>query len=143
MNHSFELIPVFKAKVQIGEAQLVGEVHGYQRRIVPVLGGTLIGDTLEGEILPGGSDWQQIYDNQVRIETRYTIKTTDGHLIYMVNKGIRVLKEQQGNQTQSYMRTHTFFEAAPGPYQWLNESIFISCAQKTEEGIEHQFYQLT
>lgn len=143
MNSKPELIPVFEAKVKIGEAQLVGSVYGYQRRIVPVLGGEVFGENIRGEILEGGSDWQQIHDNQVRIETRYTIKTSDGYLIYMVNRGIRVTKQNQDNNLETYMRTHTFFEVEKGPYQWLNETLFISTAQKTNQGILHQFYQLT
>ena len=143
MNIKPKLIPVFEAKVKIGEAQLVGSVHGYQRRIVPVLGGEIFGKNIHGEILEGGSDWQQIYNNQVRIETRYTIKTSDGYFIYMVNRGIRVIKQNQDGEPETYMRTHSFFEVEQGPYQWLNESLFISTAQKTDQGILHQFYQLT
>jgi len=143
MNSKPELIPVFEAKVKIGEAQSVGSVYGYQRRIVPVLGGEVFGENIRGEILEGGSDWQQIHDNQVRIETRYTIKTSDGYLIYMVNRGIRVIKQNQAMEPETYMRTHTFFEVEKGPYQWLNESVFVSTAKKTDQGIQHQFYQLT
>ena len=143
MNLKPELIPVFEAKVKIGEAQLVGSVHGYQRRIVPVLGGEIYGENIRGEILEGGSDWQQIHDNQVRIETRYTIKTSDGYLIFMVNRGIRLIKQNQAKNSESYMRTHTFFEVEKGSYQWLNESLFVSTAQKTDQGIHHQFYRLT
>ncbi|MBU3820770.1 DUF3237 domain-containing protein [Flavobacteriaceae bacterium XHP0103] len=143
MNSKPELIPVFEAKVKIGDAQLVGSVHGYQRRIVPVLGGEVFGENIRGEILEGGSDWQQIHDNQVRIETRYTIKTSDNHLIYMVNRGIRLTKQNETNTPETYMRTHTFFEVEKGPYQWLNESLFLSTSQKTNQGIHHQFYQLT
>lgn len=143
MNSKPELIPVFEARVNIGEAQSVGSVYGYLRRIVPVLGGEIFGETIRGEILEGGSDWQQIYDNQVRIETRYTIKTSDGYLIYMVNRGLRVLKQNQDDTPEMYMRMHTSFEVEKGSYQWLNESIFVSTAQKTDEGIHHQFYQLT
>ena len=143
MNLRPELIPVFEAKVKIGEAQLVGSVYGYQRRIVPILGGEVSGENIRGEILEGGSDWQQIHDNQVRIETRYTIKTSDGYLIYMVNRGIRGIKQNQANEPVTYMRTHTFFEVEKGPYQWLNESLFVSVAKKTDQGIHHQFYQLT
>ena len=143
MNLKPELIPVFEAKVKIGEAQLVGSVYGYQRKIVPVLGGEVFGENIRGEILEGGSDWQQIHDNQVRIETRYTIKTADGYLIYMINRGIRVIKQNQATAPETYMRTHTFFEVEKGPYQWLNESLFVSTAQKTDQGIHHQFYQLT
>ncbi len=136
MNSKPELIPVFEAKVIIGEAQLVGSVYGYQRRIVPVLGGEVFGENIRGEILEGGSDWQQIHDNQVRIETRYTIKTSDGYLIYMVNRGIRVIKQNQAKEPETYMRTHTFLKWKRALINGLmNRSLYLQPKKQIREYI--------
>lgn len=126
-----------EARVEIGEAQELGICPRGQRRFVPVLGGRFWGDEFEAKVLPGGGDWQIIRpDGVVEIDTRYTLETKDGNLIYLQNKGIR--HQQDG----TYMRTFSNFETSEGPYAWLNQDLFISTGSKGPEGIIHQFYQI-
>jgi hypothetical protein len=70
---------------------VVGETPHGLRRIIPIIGGTVEGTNLKGEILNGGADWQIIRkDGVAELEAHYQIKTDDGVIIYIKNTGLRV-----------------------------------------------------
>lgn len=126
-----------EALVEIGEAQELGPCPSGTRRFVPVTGGRFWGEGFEARVLAGGGDWQVIQpDGVVEIDTRYTLETHDGYLIYLQNTGIR--HQYDG----PYMRTFSRFETTEGPYAWVNHRLFISTGSKGPEGIRHQFYQI-
>jgi len=84
------LTEVFEARVRVAPAQELGEIGGGRRRIIPILGGTLSGARLSGEVLPGGADWQTIFpDGRTEVLARYTLRASDGALIGVVNRGVR------------------------------------------------------
>ena len=61
-----------------------------RRRVVPIAGGTVEGPLLNGEIVPGGADWQVIAaDGTVEVEARYTLAAADGGLILVHSRGVR------------------------------------------------------
>jgi hypothetical protein len=45
-------------KVKLDPALIVGETPHGTRRIIPIIGGTVEGPKIKGEILNGGADWQ-------------------------------------------------------------------------------------
>ena len=126
-----ELIPVFEATIQLGEVQTVGE----SRRIVQVLGGQFSGPNFQAKVLAGGGDWQVIHaDGRVEIDTRYTLETPEGSLIYLQNKGMRL---------GTYMRTVATFEVQDSTYSSLTESIYIATGKKEGDVVSHEFYRLS
>ena len=126
-----ELIPVFEATIQLGEVQTVGD----SRRIVQVVGGQFSGPNFQAKVLAGGGDWQVIHaDGRVDIDTRYTLETPEGTLIYLQNKGMRL---------GTYMRTVSMFEVQDPAFAWLTESLFISTGRKEGDVVQHAFYRLS
>ena len=126
-----ELIPVFEATIQLGEVQTVGD----SRRIVQVIGGQFSGSNFQAKVLAGGGDWQVIHaDGRVEIDTRYTLETPEGTLIYLQNKGMRL---------GTYMRTVSTFEVQDPAFAWLTESLFISTGRKEGDVVQHAFYRLS
>ena len=126
-----ELIPVFEATIQLGEVQTVGD----SRRIVQVVGGQFSGPNFQAKVLAGGGDWQVIHaDGRVEIDTRYTLETPEGTLIYLQNKGMRL---------GTYMRTVSTFEVVDPAFAWLTESLFISTGRKEGDVVQHAFYRLS
>jgi hypothetical protein len=127
-------------EVKIDPALIVGEsVHGV-RRIIPIIGGTVRGPHINGEVLNGGADWQNLRkDGVAEIEARYQFKTDDGIIIYIKNAGMRIASPEiaakiasgeQVDQGLYYFRTVLQFEAPIGKYDWLNKSIFICSAER-------------
>ncbi|MEY4761313.1 MAG: hypothetical protein RLZZ200_1169 [Pseudomonadota bacterium] len=125
----------FRVEAAVSPPQEVGVVDGGRRRIIPILGGIVRGPKIQAEILPGGADWQVLRDeSNTSVLARYTLRTNDGHLISVVNTGIRrgtpeVLKRLAGpdfvDPSTYYFRSTPTFEVADGHYAWLRESVFV------------------
>jgi hypothetical protein len=146
MNTASAQIPAPKMEfvctieVKIDPALVVGEsVHGV-RRIIPIMGGSVKGPLINGEVLNGGADWQNIRkDGVAEIEARYQFKTDDGSVVYIKNAGIRIAtpeiaaKIAKGDLVDPslyYFRTILQFEAPIGKYDWLNKSIFVCSGER-------------
>jgi hypothetical protein len=124
-----ELKLFIEAEIELGEVQELGA-----RRIVRVMGGRFWSKDLNGTILEGGGDWQHIRrDGVVEIDTRYTLQTEDGALIYLTNDGLR-----DGN----YMRTFARFESTDPRYAWMNNRLFVADGQKVDGVVRHSFYEV-
>lgn len=147
---SLELI--FEAKVTLDPPQELGTTIYGRRRIIPINGGTFEGASMKGIILPGGADWQTVRaDGSADLEARYTLKTDDGVLIYIQNKGIRhakpevlarLAKGEKVDPKEYYMRTSAFFEVADGKYAWLNKSVVISTGARMADHVLLKFYRV-
>ena len=124
-----ELKLFIEAEIVLGEVQDLGN-----RRIVRVMGGKFWSAELNGSILEGGGDWQNILpDGVVEIDTRYTLKTDDGALIYLTNQGLR---------DGGYMRTFSRFESNDARYAWVNKRLFVSDGAKVDGVVKHKFYEV-
>lgn len=124
-----ELKLFIEAEIVLGEVQDLGN-----RRIVRVMGGKFWSADLNGSILEGGGDWQNIQpDGVVEIDTRYTLKTDDGALIYLTNQGLR---------DGGYMRTFSRFESNDARYVWVNKRLFVSDGSKVDGVVRHSFYEV-
>ena len=114
---------VFDANVTIGEMIDFGKSKYGERRIIPITGGTFKGPDIEGEVLPGGADWQLTRpDGDVELYARYTLKTSDGVLIQVQNRALIHMDDKTG----PYIRSVIDFEApSESPYDWINHAIFL------------------
>lgn len=115
---------VFDANVTIGGLLDFGTSKYGERRIIPITGGTFKGPDIEGEVLPGGADWQLTRpDGDVELYARYTLKTNDGALIQVQN---RVLMHMSKDGKPPYIRSVIDFEApSESNHAWLNHAIFL------------------
>src|SRR3954466_9391614 len=85
-----ELRELYRSQITLAPAQELGETPQGRRRIIPITGGSFQGERLSGRVLPGGADWQIVRtDGVAQLETRYTLETGDGALIYVRNDGYR------------------------------------------------------
>lgn len=118
----------------------IGRGPGGERRIIPILGGRIEGPRLNGEVLPGGADFQLIRDDGVaEIEARYTLKLADGALVYVVNRGLRhaapedmarLLRGEAVPPERVYFRTAPVFETASPAHAWLHRSLFLGLGER-------------
>jgi hypothetical protein len=113
----------------------VGQVQGGFRRIVPIVGGTVDGPDLQGEILPGGADWNlEGSDGTFTVWARYDIKLADGTIIGVVNGGTGVTPPEEefgkGDQAPA-LPTQPKFEVPEGGPEWLKETRFFGLLRES------------
>jgi hypothetical protein len=120
---------VLEARVNIGPLVNIGASAYGVRRLIPITGGSFRGPRLRGEVVPGGADYQVVRpDGVTTVEAKYTLRASDGALIYIANRGIIVRGEApgpSGDVTTAYVRTAPEFEAPIGLHDWLNKSLFV------------------
>lgn len=155
MNHSPprpQLEPLMQLTVQLGPVLEVGLVPLGQRRIIPIVGGHFAGEGLRGEVLPGGADWQIVTSEGVAmLEARYTLKTHDGALVYLQNRGLRhgppevlaaIGRGEAVDPTSYYMRTTPIFETASPSYAWLNRIVALCSGLRRSDKVVLDFYEV-
>ncbi|HUO21673.1 MAG TPA: DUF3237 domain-containing protein [Caulobacteraceae bacterium] len=123
-----------------------GVVDGRRKRFVPISGGAVSGPRLQGVVLAGGGDWQSIGgDGLTVVDTRYTLKTSDGVVIDIANPGVRVASPEvtaklaAGEQVAPdayYFRTSPRFSVGPGPYDWLRRTVFVGRGVRNPDNVQ-------
>jgi hypothetical protein len=144
------LEPLFRAEISLAPAQELGDTPLGRRRIIPIVGGTVSGARLSGEVLPGGADWQVIRpDGVADLDARYTIRTNDGALVYVRNRGYRhgppevIARLGRGESVDPslyYMRTTPRFETGDERYAWLNRIVCVGSGARLAAAVRIDFY---
>lgn len=122
------------------------------RRMVPILSGPFEGPRIKGEIMPGGIDWQVTrLDGVTEIEAHYALKTDDGTVIRVINKGYRhgppevmqrLTNGEDVDPAEYYFRAVPIFEAPTGAYDWLNRSIFLCSGERYPRSVVIHIYEV-
>src|SRR6201998_1341372 len=81
---------VFTITAEIAEVTTAGDLGYGVRRIIPITGGGVRGEKVNGRVLPFGADFQIIRPNElIDLEARYAFETDDGAGVYVEKRGIR------------------------------------------------------
>lgn len=146
------LEPLFDAHITLAPAVEFGDTPLGRRRIIPITGGTFAGARLKGRVLNGGADWQLIRaDGTAQLDTRYTLETDDGALIYIQNWGYRhgpvevLARLAQGEPVDPklyYFRTVPTFETSAPKYAWLNSVICVGSGARHADAVELSVYEV-
>lgn len=136
----------------VGPPTEIGNVPHGRRRIVQILGGTFEGPAIKGKVLSGGADWQIIQpDGFSELDTRYTLETDNGQIIYVQNKGIRhaapdVMKRLLAGEAVDpalvYFRTVPTFETSSPDLQWLARSVFVGLGERYPSDVRIRFFRV-
>jgi Protein of unknown function (DUF3237) len=143
---------LFEARIALDTPQAFGKTTYGVRRIINITGGRFEGKELRGTVLPGGADWQTVRaDGTADLEARYTLKTDDGALIYVQNRGIRtgspevlarLAKGEAVDPSEYYMRTSATFEVSGDRYAWLSKLVAVSAGVRLKNEVLLQFYKV-
>ena len=147
------LVFAFELRATVADPVVLGQVPHGLRRIVAITGGTVRGPLLSGVVVPNsGADWQVIQpDGFSELDTRYTLRTEKGQLVYVQNVGIRhappdVMQKLNSGQVVDpklvYFRTTAKFETAAPELQVLTRSIFIGVGERSPNEVIVRFYRL-
>src|SRR6202020_3204573 len=81
---------VFTVTAYIGDVTPAGDIGPGVRRIIPITGGEVRGEGINGKVCAFGADFQIIRPNElIELEARYAFETDDGAVVYVENKGLR------------------------------------------------------
>lgn len=111
------------------------------------------GKDLRGTVLPGGGEWPHVRtDGVFCFDARYHLKTEDGVVILIQNRGYRYAAPEVADRLWAlppgetvpsdayYMRCQTTFETAPGKYDWLCRHVIIGVGERLEVGNRIRYY---
>jgi hypothetical protein len=106
--------------VELGEIKAVGRVAGGKLAIIPIIGGTFVGERLRGRVCAGGADWSTAYSEKlVHVCARYWLETDDGAVISIENEG------WLEDSSDAAIRTTPRFQCGlDGRYAFLNTGTY-------------------
>jgi hypothetical protein len=143
---------VFTITARIGGATSAGEIGHGVRRIIPIVGGEVKGDAVNGKVCAFGADFQIIRPNElIELEAKYAFETDDGAVVYVENKGIRfgpvelLERLKRGEPVDPkliYFRTVPKFETGSEKYRWLMESLFVGSAARHADRVVIDVHQV-
>ena len=146
------LVHAFDLEVRLAPVMEMGQGRGGQRRIIPIIGGTALGDRIRGDVMNLGADWQTVFsDGLAQLDTRYGIRTHDGAIIEVLNFGLRhgpaevmkrVAEGENVDPAQYYMRTHCRLETGDPRYAWVNRALFVGTGGRRASSVEISFYEI-
>jgi len=143
---------VFTITAQIGSVTSAGDIGSGVRRIIPITGGVVKGQDVNGKVCAFGADFQIIRPNElIELEAKYAFVTDDGAVIYVENRGIRfgpvelLRKLKRGEPVDPkliYFRTVPKFETGSVKYRWLMESLFVGSAARHADRVVVDVHQV-
>ena len=138
--------------VDLDPIREMGTGRAGQRRIIPIIGGRVEGNRLNGRILNLGADWQTIFNGGLaELDTRYAFETHDGATIEVVNFGFRhgpedvmqaVARGEDVDPSAYYMRTHARLETGDARYDWVNRSLFAGVGARMQQSVKIDLYEI-
>lgn len=136
--------------VELADIMEMGPGRAGQRRIIPIIGGTVTGPGISGRVLNLGADWQTIFsDGLAQLDTRYALETDDGAVIEIINFGLRhgppevmgrVARGEDVDPTEYYMRTHARLETGDARYGWVNRTLFIGTGGRNRNSVNIRLF---
>lgn len=142
----------FSVRVTLAPPVETGTSGGERRRFIAITGGTVSGPRLQGEVLPGGGDWQTILPGGLtRLDARYFLKAADGTVIEVTNPGVRTASPEvierlaRGESVDPalyYFRTTPSFRVAGDQYAWMQRSVFVARGIRRPASVEIDFYRV-
>jgi hypothetical protein len=129
------------------------------RRVSYIAGGTIDGERLRGEVLPGGGDWSELGPGPdgaalTLVDVRSIWRTDDGALIHVTYGGRLVIPagvlgqfrdpaQVEGLAEDSYyFRIQPTFETADERYGWLNALVAVGAGKRTARGVRYRIFGL-
>jgi hypothetical protein len=142
----------FTITARIGDVTSAGDIGHGTRRIIPIIGGEVQGEGMNGKVCPFGADFQIIRpDELIELEAKYALEMDDGAVIYVENVGIRfgpkelLEKLKRGepvDPTLIYFRTRPRFETGSAKYRWLMQYLFVGSAARHADRVVIDVHQV-
>jgi len=150
-NLELDLERVMELEIDVESPIEIGQTGDGQRRIIPILGGTVSGQ-IEGTVLEAGADYQLYRDRRpTELVAKYAFETTDGDRVYVENRGMRVADPETKERLRDgkpvepedvYFCSVPEFETAAPELEWLTESVFVAAGTRQPTGVRLAVYRV-
>jgi hypothetical protein len=144
--------PLAILTAHLAAPQMLGVTPQGDRKIVPVLGGSLIGQRLEARLLPFGADWALTRaDGVLMLDVRLTAETKDGALIHVTYTGMRhgtpevlarLSRGEAVDPSEMYFRIAPRFETSAPGYLWLNRLLAVGIGERLPQGPRYHIHEI-
>lgn len=116
---------VFEEHVTLAPAVVQGETDLGQRQYIPITGGKVAGPKLQGEVIPGGWDYQLRHPGGCNsLSADYFLRASDGTIIHVLNQAFSCVAT---GATTERMWARPTFEAPKGSaHEWLTRGTFVA-----------------
>lgn len=146
-----ELERVATISVAVAPAIEIGDTFSGLRRVIPIIGGEVSGPMLSGKVLPAGADFQRVLPaaGVADLDARYVLELDDGTRVFVMNRALRraspevtqqLVRGEPVDPSLVYFRCTPRFEAPSGPWQWLNENVFVGTGVRRPDRVELAIY---
>jgi Protein of unknown function (DUF3237) len=143
-------------RIDVAQPLIVGPMDGGERRVVNITGGSFegarLGQQLRGEILPGGADWQTVLpDTTTIVEARFTMRTHDGALIDLQNRGLRhgprevierLWRGEPVEPSEYSFRMTPRFATGDARYAWLNKLVCVASGYRELNRVVYDVWEV-
>ncbi len=150
LEHVADLVVQVATPIEAG--QVTGLNSRGRRRVIPITGGTVSGPRLQGEVLPGGADFQLIVsDTAADLDARYLLRLSDGEHVFVQNRALRraspqdierLAKGEPVDPAAVYFRSCVTFEVSSPSLAWLTESVFVGTGARRPDRVELSFFRV-
>lgn len=144
--------PLFVMRLDVHPLQIIGAAPGAYRRVGVVPSGIFDGERLSGQVLDGGSDWQNVRsDGSTTLDVRLVLTTDGDALIGMTYRGIRqgapdvIARLEKGEAVDPagyYFRIAPLFETAAPGYGWLNNVVAIGIGHRRAGAATYSIFEV-
>ena len=148
-----KLVPMARVACDVGPLATLGRAPQGERRYVPLVGGTVDGPELSGDIVEGGVVWQWLRaDGALEIAAHYVIRTSDDALIEVRSNGLRhgppevMARLASGAgvaRSEYFFRTLMRFATGAPAWEHLNRVMALAVGQREAGRVVLDVYRIT
>jgi Protein of unknown function (DUF3237) len=147
------MVPMAQVRCEVDALVTLGPGPYGERRYVPLLGGTVRGPELNGDVVPGGVDWQVARaDGALDIGAHYVLRTDDGALVEVQSSGLRhgppevmarLARGEAVGRDEYFFKTLMRFTTGHPSWLHLNKVMAIAVGQREARLVVLDVYRLT
>jgi uncharacterized protein DUF3237 len=138
--------------VDLAPAQVISTPSGLRVTYI-IERGTVTGERLRGEVLPGGGDWLLFGSDGIgRLDVRATLRVGGGELVHLAATGVSVVSDEAkarlaaGERVaarEMFIRSQPRFEADPnGPHAWLNAIATVALNHFAPGRVDYRVFEV-
>ncbi len=138
--------------VRVGPPQPVGQPWGGRGGGIPFWGGKGGGGGGAGGVLPGGADFQLIFNQtSSELDARYVIELDGGDLLFVRNHALRsadpavmarLLRGEPVPPEAVYFRCVPSLETASRTLAWVNDRLFMGTGVRHPDSVQMTFFSV-